>query len=176
MAVQTAITVEEYLQTGYQPDCEYLDGNVVERNMGERSHSLTQTQIIVALSAQARARRVLVFTEQRVQVGPTRYRVPDICVMRADAPGEEILTTPPLLCVEILSRNDAMSEVVEKVNEYLRFGVPCVWVVDPWRRWAYIYTETGPREVKDGILRCADPDLMVTLADAFATLGKAPEV
>lgn len=37
------VSVEEYLSTGYEPDCEYEDGMVVERNLGEFEHSFLQT-------------------------------------------------------------------------------------------------------------------------------------
>ena len=37
------ISVEEYLSTGYEPDCEYDDGVIVERNVGEFEHSFLQT-------------------------------------------------------------------------------------------------------------------------------------
>jgi len=35
MAASAAISVEEYLSTVYDPDCEYVDGEVLQRNMGE---------------------------------------------------------------------------------------------------------------------------------------------
>ena len=35
MAVGTLVSVEEYLHTSYQPDCDYVDGEVQERNLGE---------------------------------------------------------------------------------------------------------------------------------------------
>jgi hypothetical protein len=38
----TAIPVEEYLRTTYHPDMEYVDGQLVERNVGERRHSRLQ--------------------------------------------------------------------------------------------------------------------------------------
>src|ERR1051326_4137326 len=38
MSVGTLVTLEEYLNTAYSPDREYVDGVVVERNVGERPH------------------------------------------------------------------------------------------------------------------------------------------
>ena len=32
------VSVEEYLSTSYDPDCEYDEGAVVERNLGEIEH------------------------------------------------------------------------------------------------------------------------------------------
>jgi hypothetical protein len=45
MAVGISIPVEEYLRTIYHPDCDYVDGEVVERNLGEQSHGRLQLNI-----------------------------------------------------------------------------------------------------------------------------------
>ena len=36
------ISLEEYLQTSYHPDCDYVDGEVQERNWGEFDHATVQ--------------------------------------------------------------------------------------------------------------------------------------
>jgi Uma2 family endonuclease len=107
-----------------------------------------------------------VFPEQRIQVAGTRFRVPDICATRDD-PEEQIFTTPPFICVEILSRSDRMSEMQERIDDYLSFGVPNVWVLDPRTQRAYLYTREGSREVKDA-LRTQNPDIMIPLEEVFA--------
>jgi hypothetical protein len=33
----TLVPVEEYLSTNYDPDCEYVDGQIVERNLGGKN-------------------------------------------------------------------------------------------------------------------------------------------
>jgi Uma2 family endonuclease len=61
---------------------------------------------------------IRVAPEQRVQVTSDRFRVPDICVVLGD-PGEQILTKPPFLCVEILSPDDRVSRLEERADDYL---------------------------------------------------------
>ncbi len=39
MDVATLIPLEEYLRTSYEPDMEYVDGVLVQRNVGKCSHS-----------------------------------------------------------------------------------------------------------------------------------------
>jgi len=39
MPSRTLVSVDEYLHTSYDPDCDYVDGAIVERNVGERDHS-----------------------------------------------------------------------------------------------------------------------------------------
>ena len=75
------------------------------------------------------------FPGQRIQITPTRYRVPDICVTIGE-PDEQVLTKPPFLCVEILiSGEDRAPRILRKVNDYLRIGVPfCLVAIDRCRR------------------------------------------
>src|SRR6185312_8618435 len=88
MATVTEVTVEEYLATSYDPDMEYVDGQVVERNVGEYFHRRLQALIVALLMGRERERRFRTFSELRVEVGQRRrYRIPDICIKRAAAPG-----------------------------------------------------------------------------------------
>jgi hypothetical protein len=45
MPSRTLVSVEEYLHTSYDPDCDYVDGEIVERNVGELDHSDSQRRI-----------------------------------------------------------------------------------------------------------------------------------
>ena len=75
-----------------------------------------------------------------------------------------IVYDPPLLCIEILSREDRMSEMLERVDDYISFGVSCVWVLDPRTHRAFVYTAEGMHEPKDGVLR-AGSDIAVPMAE-----------
>jgi Uma2 family endonuclease len=57
-----------------------------------------------------------------------------------------------------------MTEMQERVDDYLTFGVPYVWVVNPKTRRGFIYTSEGMHEPKDGILTTSNPDIRVPLA------------
>jgi Uma2 family endonuclease len=170
MATTSLVSVVEYLSTSYSPDREYVDGVVVERNVGELSHSTVQRELTIFLGIRHKELGIWVYPEQRVQVTPTRYRVPDLCVVAGRKPQEQILTPPPFLCIEILSKDDRAGETQEKIDDYLACGVPYVWVVDPERRRGYIHTAGGSREAKDGILRTEDPNIALPLAEIFAEL------
>ena len=86
---------------------------------------------------------VLVLPILKIRISATRYRVADICVIRRSAPSEEIVTVAPLLCVEVLSPDDRMSDMLEKVDDYLGMGVGIVWMVGPWRRKAFFADAKG---------------------------------
>src|SRR5579884_776773 len=103
----TLMSVDEYLHTSFSPDCEYVDGVIVERNLGEKPHSKLQTRLAYLLM---QIKGVQPWVEQRVQVSPTRFRVPDVCVTIGE-PEENIFTAPPLICIEILSPEDRLTRL-----------------------------------------------------------------
>jgi Uma2 family endonuclease len=167
MATATQISVEEYLRTSYRPDCDYVDGEVLERNLGERDHSKPQKCLIIFFGVREKEWRIVVLPEQRVQVKQHRFRIPDVCVLREDAPDEPIVHAPPLICIEILSKDDTFKSVTERLDDYLAMGVANVWVIEPHTRRGYVYNSDGFLEVKDGVLRVANSEIAVPLASIF---------
>jgi len=167
MAATTLISVEEYLRTSFTDgDREYLDGRVVERNMGEVDHSDVQTNVAAYLKSHYR--RLWAGVEVRVQVQATRFRVPDVTVMESGKPKSPIIKTPPFLIIEVLSPDDRASDLEEKLDDYFAFGVKYVWVINPETRRGFIHTSKGSREAKDGVLRTQNPEIQVPLAELFS--------
>jgi len=164
MPVATAISVEEYLETIYRPDCEYLEGEVLERNVGEWDHSRLQTLLSRYLGNREKEWGITVVVEQRVQIKPRRFRIPDITVLFMP-PAGPIITEPPFLCIEILSPRDRVGEMQDRIDDYLAFGVRYVWLIHPRTRRAFVYTTEGVREVKDGVLCTEEPKLCVSFSD-----------
>ncbi len=168
MSEEELISVEEYLATSYRPDCDYVDGRIEERNFGEFDHSSLQTAIAIYFASRQKQLGITVVVEQRVQVSPTRFRIPDICVVVGKTK-EQIFRTPPFLCIEVLSPEDRLKRVEERIQDYLRMGVRYVWLLDPSLRIAYEATsETGLREVKAATLRTENPVLELPLAEVFS--------
>lgn len=167
MASRTLISVEEYLRTSYRPDCDYVDGEVVERNLGEKTHNKSQKALLFFLGALEKKLGIWVIQEQRVRVSATRFRIPDICVMKGE-PDEQVFTQPPFICIEVLSPEDRMSRIEQRIDDYLAMGVPYVWVLDPETKRAWTITSAeGWREVKTDVLRTEDPSIVVPLVDIF---------
>jgi Uma2 family endonuclease len=107
---------------------------------------------------------ILVALAQRVQVGPTRFRVPDITVIAGSTDGQ-IIRKPPFLCIEILSPRDRMVEMQERIDDYLGFGVRYVWVINPKTRQTWVYTPNGLQESRNGVLTTENPDIRVKLSE-----------
>ncbi len=169
MASRTLVSVEEYLRTSYRPDCDYVDGEIVERNVGELDHSDLQAEIITYFRTRLRNRSVSAYVEQRVQVSPTRFRIPHVCVLTGK-PTEQVFRTPPFIAIEILSKDDRPSQMQKRIDDYLKFGVRYVWLIDPRTRRAWVHTKDGAHETKDGILRTEDPAIELPLPEIFDAL------
>jgi Uma2 family endonuclease len=170
MGTSLLVSEQEYLTTSYEPDCEYDDGVLVERNVGEQPHSIPETAFGAFFFERRKRFRIRVLTEQRIRIAPRAYRVPDVCVYKEPAPRDRIPSTPPFIAIEILSPEDRMSRVRKKIDEYLAFGVSYVWLIDPERRRADVYTASLIYEAKDGVLRTEDPAIEVPMAELFQAL------
>jgi len=173
MAVATAVSAEEYLHTSYEPDMEYVNGQLVERNGGEYFHSVLQGLIVGEL-LKRRARGFRVFPEQRVRISAEpRYRIPDICVKALPHRADPILEKPDLV-IEILSPDDRTAEVLRKIADYLQAGIPHIWIVDPYQRTVMEADAAGFREAVDLTL---ETDLVgsVNFGVLLAELDKNPD-
>jgi Uma2 family endonuclease len=95
MSVTELVPVEEYLATDHSPDWDFVDG-VLEFYLHTKDLGIRG------------------FPEQRIRVSASRYRVPDICVT-VGLPDEQVFTTAPFLCIEILSPEDQMPRVLVKI-------------------------------------------------------------
>lgn len=161
----THVSVEEYLSTDYEPDCEYVDGVVEERNLGRKKHSKVQGNLYAFFRNKSAKTSLMAWVEWRFRTSPTRYRVPDVIVTRGE-PDEEILTTVPLLCVEVLSPEDRMSRVNVRIREFLDFGVPVVWLIDPEERRVWIY-RPGKIEEATGAVKLDGTDIEIPFSEIF---------
>ena len=168
MAATTLVSLEEYLATSYEPDCDYVDGVLEERNVGEWDHGDLQSEIARYLKNHGREWNIRVATEVRVRVVPNRVRIPDVCVISRDHAPEQVVFTPPLICIEVLSPEDRWSRVEKRIEEFLTMGVPHVWVFDPQERQVFDCTSTGRRLVTEEILEAAP--VAINLRKLFAEL------
>jgi len=147
MATQTLVSVEEYLHTVFEgSDCEYLDGEIVERNMGNKSHGHVQGEIFYIFRQLSAKTGLYAVPEVRHRVSATRFRIPDVAVFTSE-PESEVPDLPPLVAIEVLSPDDRIGYIVPKLDEYRQWGVPHIWVADPEDRKLLVYNADGLHEV-----------------------------
>jgi len=170
MAAATLISVDEYLATSYRPDRDMIEGQLIERNVGEYDHANLQGTLIAWFHNRQREWNIRVLPEQRLRVSRSRFRIPDVCVISRDQPIEPVFTHPPLICIEVLSKDDTLRSIQDRIDDYLNFGVPNIWILDPASRRAYICARGQFTEPEDGALRVASSPITITLTDLFAEL------
>ena len=169
---ETFVSVREYLRTSYSPDCEYVDGRIVERNVGEKEHSLLQKYFTLLFGFNEAAWGVVVYPELRTQVARAKFRIPDVLVVRAGVEFEHVLDQPPLIAIEILSPRDTLSGLQEKIDEYLEFEIEHIWIFDPIRRLAWTADRSGLHLVNEDVLAVPGTLIRVVVGEVFATLDR----
>ncbi len=125
------VPLDVYLRSSYEPDAEYVDGEIQERPMGEFDHSSWQQAVQRWFWQNEREWNVRVRPELRVQVSSTRFRVPDVTVTDRTLQIEQIITHPPLAVFEVLSPEDTLQRLKQKLEDYRVMGIPEIWVIDP---------------------------------------------
>lgn len=167
------VSVYEYLHSVYKPDVDYVDGVLEDRNLGEFDHQAIQRALLFALANMERENGFYTAIELRVQVSPTRFRVPDLCLLPAGRLPARIATEPPLLCIEVLSPEDSLPRIRQRCEDYLRFGVPAIWIIDPQQRTAYVLGQDERlSEQRDGMLRLASTNIELSLPELFMSLNR----
>jgi len=75
------------------------------------------------------------------------------------------------LAIEILSEDDRMSKMMEKLEEYDRKGVPNIWLIDPRLRKTAVYSSGVLNEIRGGLIATnCDPGLELSSDEIFQDL------
>lgn len=139
MAVQSAISLEEYLHTSYDGlDREFRDGEVVERTMPTYLHGKCQLRLGIFLMALSERLKLYPSADVRMRLPGERILIADIAVFHPVEP-QVVPDSPPLIAIEILSPDDRLREVRAKLEEYREWGILHVWLVDPESRVFYTF-------------------------------------
>lgn len=182
MSAGTVVPLEEYLAHAYEPDREYINGEIVERNVGEYFHSLFQSSLTWYLGMLLRrhgyAYRVLTEARMRVRGGgeeSRRYRIPDVMAVPVRENPVRIVLEPPLMVLEILSPDDRMSDVMRKCADYEAFGTPQIWVVDPESREVWSARGGVLHEIASKVssFQAEGQEVVVDFNEVFASPGFA---
>jgi Uma2 family endonuclease len=165
MATKAIMSVEEYLRTSWPDgDREYVHGEVIEKPMPPKAHAKIQKQLLLILSRHETRAGLCALPELRCEVAPGVYRLPDVVIFMGE-PEEEVPSSPAYATIEILSPDDRMTVLLEKLREYRDWGVAHVWVVDPEARRMYEFNSDGLRET--GALLLPEYQIAIQPAELF---------
>jgi Uma2 family endonuclease len=165
MGAKTAASLEEYLRTSFPDlDREFRDGEIVERTLPDTLHSRTQALIAFFFETLRKRLSVFVYPELRLKLREGLVLIPDVCVYWPGRAPTRFPDVPPLVAIEIMSPDDRLTAVREKLEEYRAWGVKHVWLVDPHSRRMYT-CDAGLSEV--AVLRVGEIDAELTPGDIF---------
>jgi Uma2 family endonuclease len=139
----TLISLDEYLNTSYEPDMDFVDGALVRRNVGTQLHSLLQTIVAVYFSQYKKSHGIKVFTEARLLVDVTsrRHRVPDVMVLKSPYRKGKVVVDVPAIIVEIKSPDDTFDDIVSRCFDYEKLRVGNIIVMDPDNKRAWLFNQ-----------------------------------
>jgi Uma2 family endonuclease len=127
--------------------CELVDGTLVEKAMGfEESRLAAELIYRVKSYLEKNDLGVCVGADGMMRITPGLVRIPDLSFIAWDRlPGRETPQNPipdlaPDLAVEVLSEGNTKAEMARKVREYFEAGVILVWLIDPKKRTAQVFS------------------------------------
>jgi Uma2 family endonuclease len=167
---------EWYKQWGVHDSLEVVEGEVIQLMPPDYSHIAIMTSLFVSLYlfvSQHNLGNVHPDNTPYILDGNPRRkwvkgsRVPDVSFVARERMEAHLakhgkdgpLYLAPDLAVEIVSKNDSFTDVVKKAQEYLRYGVQMVCVIDPDGRIIYLYTPENSSGIilNEGDTLTADP-------------------
>jgi Uma2 family endonuclease len=144
MATASRVSLQEYLESDYEPECELVGGALLPKPMGTLEHMEVERWLERLLERYEQRGLGRTVRELSIRRGDD-VRVPDLVFVQPDARFEGgILMDPPLLCVEILCASQRPSSLFAKCETYRASGVPYCWVVDPIGKLAWEYRRDAP--------------------------------
>ena len=161
MATATRLSLEEYLQHHYEPECELIEGELRQKPMGTIEHMDVTRALILALSKYEHLGKSI--PELSIRIADDTVLIPDCVFVRHPVPKSEILATPPLLCVEILSPSDRFATTLAKMERYHAFGVEACWIIDPMKKEAWVVSRDGRPHDEHDTLRAAKLEVPVSM-------------
>jgi Uma2 family endonuclease len=137
------VSLDEYLNTAYQPDRDFVDGVPLERNVGTQRRALLQLVVGAFFLQFRKSHNITAFTECRLLVNAAtgRYRIPDVMVLEAPYTKGKVVVDVPAIVVEIKSPDDLFDDLVDRCFDYEQLGVLHIIVMDPDKQRAWLFQQ-----------------------------------
>ena len=161
------LTLEQYRRVIFRPDAHFVDGQILPRTLGDRTHGEAVVAVAGCICAASETAARGCCISLRLQTLPTRIRVCDIVVLAAGAPKEPVPTIAPLLCVEVITTGQVPEDEVPTLADYVRMGVQNVWLIDPIRHAAFAFDTDGLHPVDPTNLAIFNTPIRLDFTAAF---------
>src|SRR3954465_2940357 len=121
------LTVYEYPSTSYEPQMEYCDGGLVDRNVGEAQHARLQAMLAAYIWNRHRDWKVAAYIAMTMNLRENGYALPDICVYagaRSPCSGLKCRTDirvfrclPAAVAISVVPRFNGCAEALHRKNQ-----------------------------------------------------------
>lgn len=145
------LTAEQWRRLEDEAGLEYVDGRFEEKNVSRDSSRVAMNIALQLQLVQGKPRTVEVYGQDLAYrchpEKPNWIRKPDVSVIRkerlSDLGDVGMMPIPADLAVEVVSPNDLVRDVNQKIEEYLAAGFKLVWVVSPEMRMVDVFRADG---------------------------------
>jgi len=127
--------------------CELVDGTLVEKAVGfEEARLALRLGRLIDTYVDQNDLGICVGADGMMRIAAGLVRIPDLSFIAWDklpgreSPQEPIPDLAPDLAVEVLSEGNTKAEMARKVREYFAAGVRLVWLIDPRKRTARVFS------------------------------------
>ena len=165
------ITLAEFLELpDTKPASEYIDGEVIQKPMPQKQHSIIQKKLLFAIDPILSDAGIgQAFPELRCTFGG-RAVVPDVVVFEEahistydeNDDAINVVSIPPDWTIEILSPEQSTTRVLKNISHCLAHGTQMGWLIDPTDRSIFIC-------LPDRTFQMIDEPTTILPVPAFAT-------
>ena len=165
------ITLAEFLELpDTKPASEYIDGEVIQKPIPQKQHSIIQKKLLFAIDPILSDAGIgQAFPELRCTFGG-RAVVPDVVVFEEahistydeNDDAINIVSIPPDWTIEILSPEQSTTRVLKNISHCLAHGTQMGWLIDPTDRSIFIC-------LPDRTFQMIDEPTTILPVPAFAT-------
>jgi Uma2 family endonuclease len=142
-ATSSLVSLGEYLNTAYEPDRDFVDGVLVERNVGTQRHGMLQALLAMFFGQYRKSHRIALFTATRLRVDAARgrHRIPDMMIVEVPYSKGKVVTDIPAVIIEIKSPDDTFDDIVDRCFDYEKLTVANIVIMDPDNQRAWLFQQ-----------------------------------
>lgn len=179
---EPTLTADEFMDRhGGELGVDLVRGQVVRHPMPGGKHGRVCTNVSFAAEAFLRATPLgrTFSNDTFVRIGPDTLRGGDICywsfaTLPLDQPiPDGVIEAPPDLVFEVRSPSDLWTDVIAKMLEYIRIGVPVVVILDPKTESASVFRPGDRQDIYEKDQTLALPDVLPGFAAPVADFFRA---
>jgi Uma2 family endonuclease len=138
--ISLATFLKKYREGGNGVKYEFNNGIIEKTDAMKKDEIFIFKNLFrVFMHTKAFSEGAIIVSEVETWTSDTQFRKPDISYWTEEQQNDEIESVP-LFAIEVISKNDLINVVNNKVLEYFKSGVKVLWHIFPEQRMVYVFT------------------------------------